>query len=259
MAAAGKPGAGGVPAVPVASGHSIPMLGLGKWRRSRPEPASLPEALWEGGGHPWARPGRLGGFGATLGPQPDSPQGSPDRSLLPSCPRWAGRPRCPSESPGAPPRESPCAVGWTLVPCHMPAARPAGERSPPSCPAAMGRVRVARVCLLRKLGSRVVFRADSHDRMNLTAPVELRSYVGISASVRHKGMVVDDNDEYLMQLSLTQSLCTEQNGLCWSKITGFFCFAVFWLIILTCNTYCQFTFLGGIFIKLRKHNGNCLF
>lgn len=59
-----------------------------------------------------------------------------------------------------------------------------------------------------------MFRADSHDRMNLTAPVELRSYVGISASVRHKGMVVDDNDEYLMQLSLTQSLCTEQNGLC---------------------------------------------
>lgn len=95
MAAAGRPGPGGVPAVLLASGHSIPVLGLGKWGRARPEPSSLPEALSEGGGHPAARPGRLSRFGAALGPQPDSPEGSPDRSL------------CSSEGP--------CVAGWSFV------------------------------------------------------------------------------------------------------------------------------------------------
>lgn len=73
-------------------------------------------------------------------------------------------------------------------------------------------------------------------------------------------MVVDDNDEYLTQLSLTQSLRIEQNGISSSKITGFFFILLFfWLIILTCNIYCQFAFLGDIFIKLRKNNVNSLF
>lgn len=50
-------------------------------------------------------------------------------------------------------------------------------------------------------------------------------------------MAVDENDEYLMQLSPTQSLCSEQNGLCCSKITVLvFFLCVLWLIILTCNT-----------------------
>lgn len=74
------------------------------------------------------------------------------------------------------------------------------------------------VCLLTKRGSRLFFRADSSDRVDRTAAVELRSCVENSASVRHKGMVVDDN-EYLMKLSLTQSLYSEQNDLRCSKIT----------------------------------------
>lgn len=118
MAAAGRPGPGGVPVLPVASGHSIPVLGLGKWRRARPEPASLPEALWEGGGHPGAQPGRLGRFGAALGPQPDSPQGSPSGA---SCRAEPGRPGAPSTAPVLP--------GEASCSCQMRPARPGGESS----------------------------------------------------------------------------------------------------------------------------------
>ncbi|XP_037999642.1 uncharacterized oxidoreductase ZK1290.5-like [Motacilla alba alba] len=45
MATAGKPGPGGVPAVPVASGHSIPVLGLGTSHRGGYSHAAVVHAL----------------------------------------------------------------------------------------------------------------------------------------------------------------------------------------------------------------------
>lgn len=77
------------------------------------------------------------------------------------------------------------------------------HRFPLTWPGAMCGGLVVWVCFLTRLGSRLFFRADSRDRINLIAPVELRACVGISACARHKGMVVGD-EEYLMQLSLSQ-------------------------------------------------------
>lgn len=80
------------------------------------------------------------------------------------------------------------------------------QRSPPSSPGPCAVLRRFGCDFLQglRLGSRLLLRAHSR-RIDLTAPVELRSCVGISASVRHKG-VVDDVDEYLMQLSVSYTV-----------------------------------------------------
>lgn len=123
---------GGCPALPLANGRSIPVLGLGKcraWRRSRFPPRDVVRRRGPPQGRAWAaRQGpalplahswaRRGAFGLEPPPEaacaePGSPCAPPEPCLLPGQSSWSCE-TGPSGAPPAPLRISPSAFPTVL-------------------------------------------------------------------------------------------------------------------------------------------------